>query len=152
MKIIPLANSGETMVDDEDYENLSQWTWRRTSAGYAARNSWGPNGKYGKIYMHRFIMDAPKGMCVDHINRGGLDNRRCNLRICTYSENGRNRVASKSNKTGFKGVCQREGRYQAYIKLHGKAYTLGSYATPELALAARAEASLRLHGEFARIH
>lgn len=41
--------------------------------------------------IHRAILNAPDGTVVDHINHNGLDNRRKNLRIATYSQNSANR-------------------------------------------------------------
>lgn len=49
-----------------------------------------PQGK--KIYLHRFLMDSPEGLIVDHINHQTLDNRRENLRVVTHSENMKNRI------------------------------------------------------------
>lgn len=49
---------------------------------------------YDRKYLHRIITDAKKGQVVDHINHNTLDNRKCNLRICTASENSLNSYKS----------------------------------------------------------
>lgn len=87
MKLISL-NGGiySTKVDDDDYENLKSQKWYAGRARYThyviARS-----GKH----MHRILMGDPEGFVIDHINGDGLDNRRCNLRITTPSENSKNR-------------------------------------------------------------
>lgn len=40
----------------------------------------------------RYIMDTPKGLHIDHINRVRWDNRRENLRNVSAADNSRNRV------------------------------------------------------------
>lgn len=47
---------------------------------------------------------AKKGFRVDHINGITTDNRPCNLRESTNSQNGANAKLSKRSKTGIKGV------------------------------------------------
>ena len=64
------------------------------------------NKKQGKgcIKLHRFIMNCPRDMIVDHVNHNTCDNRKCNLRICTHFENQQN---LRSNKSGIVGVYKR---------------------------------------------
>ena len=108
MKQIPLTQGKFSIVDDEDFPLLSQFKWyAHLEHGYfyATRASSRDKvtGKQKVISMSRFIMNAPKGMLVDHKNGDTLDNRRKNLRICTHAENGRNRTKI-NNKHGFKGL------------------------------------------------
>jgi hypothetical protein len=91
-KFISLSKGMRAIVDDSDYEELSKHFWylhQTNSTAYAARYEYG-GGKRKLIYMHRKIL--PTIMHVDHINRNTLDNRRCNLRKVTVSENNLNRV------------------------------------------------------------
>lgn len=96
-KEIQLTQGKVTLVDDEDYEWLSQWKWcakdGRNGNFYAFRAS-----KNKSTYMHRLILDTPKGKVTDHINGNGLDNRRINLRICSYRENSHNKNRANSMK------------------------------------------------------
>lgn len=58
------------------------------------RGDWSPviGQRKPNLFLHRFLMQAPKGMVVDHINGDGLDCRRMNLRIVTYAENAKNQT------------------------------------------------------------
>src|SRR5690606_29015348 len=59
-------------------------------------------GKEG--LMHHFILGDPGvNMTYDHINGNGLDNRRCNLRLCTQQENNMN-TKHKGGFSKYKGV------------------------------------------------
>ena len=57
------------------------------------------------IFMHRIIASVPKDMETDHINHNGIDNRRCNLRVCTNQQNQYNQRRGVGKKTSqYKGV------------------------------------------------
>ena len=85
----------------------------------------------------------PKGY-LDHINRIKSDNRWCNLREVTASENQHNSLTpNASSKVGFRGVRNgNSGRYCAEIRVNGSIIALGSYATAEEAHAAYIGAKL----------
>jgi len=108
------------------------------------------------MLLHRIIMNAPRGMTVDHINGNTLDNRRSNLRICTNQENAMNRRLSKNSQSGRKGVrFMKHSPYrpwQARIRAEGKSLYLGSFATREEASDAYDQAALKYHGQFAHLN
>ena len=111
------------------------------------------NSKVKQLKLHRYIVDCPYDMDVDHINCNTLDCRRENLRICTRAENNRNRVKSQKNTSGFKGVRWRkkEKKWVAEISHNNKKIHLGYFDTPERAHEAYTIASEKYHKEFGRI-
>jgi hypothetical protein len=147
-KEIKLTRGLVAIVDDEDYDFLSQrkWTAMPVRDGFYAYNKIG--------LMHRIVMKAPKGTQVDHADGNKLDNRKSNLRFCTASQNLYNRKTPKSNRLGFTGVCERknEHRFTAYIHANKVRYWLGSFATAIEAALARDKKAKELHGEFANLN
>lgn len=67
---------------------------------------------------------------MDHINHNTLDNRKCNLRIVSKSQNQMN--------CNYKGVSRtKSGKFYAYIKINQKQINLGAYENEPDALFAR---------------
>ena len=151
-KQIPLSQGKFAIIDDEDYEQLKQFTWHAIKRRYCCYAYRSRNGK--EMSMHRIIMDPPKNMEVDHINGNGLDNRRANLRVCTHQQNIRNQRVQKKNVTGYKGVgvVKRTGKYKAYIKVNGNKLHLKCWNTAIEAAMAYNEAASLYFGSFARLN
>lgn len=131
------------LVDDVDYKKALLCPWFMMKKGYAIGTV---EGK--PTYLHRFIMNPPAGMDVDHKNGDKLDNQRKNLRVCTRSQNNANIV--KPDK--YKGVHFDKSRqnFLAYIKLNGKMHYLGRYQTAQEAATAYNERACKIFGEFAQ--
>ena len=126
-------------IDTEDLEKIKSYYFSlHGNDGYFSAVI---KGK--RVYLHRFIMNAPKGMVVDHINHLREDNRKCNLRVCTQQENTRNRASS--------GVSKRcdTNRWEAYVFMANKKIHLGYFATKEEALMARKNGEKKYYKEFA---
>lgn len=128
----------ECLVDSSDLSRLLQlgkrWSadWSKSAKTYYVyhRDS---NGK--KIYLHRWLMDAPATLQIDHKDHDGLNNRRCNLRIVTQSLNNFNNRTPRTNTSGFRGVTWNKNRalWQAQVKVNTKLHNLGCFATKEQA-------------------
>lgn len=148
-KQIPLGKSGYALVDDEDFERVSEFSWTTVKHGYVGRRL-----AKGNMLLHRFITDAPIGLLVDHINGDKLDNRRSNLRLATQAENLRNRKVHANNRTGYKGVYWHKmaRKYAARIAVEKRQIWLGLYEDPADAARAYDEAARKYHGEFARLN
>jgi hypothetical protein len=150
MKTIKLTQGKSTLVDDEDFEWLNQWKWHYKN-GYASR-TFQINGKSYHSRMHREIINPPENMFIDHIDHNTLNNCRSNLRICTSSENARNRKCT--NKSGYKGVVWDKNRkkWDAVIwnKNRRKKTFLGQFSDPIEAAKAYDNAAKKYYGEFAK--
>lgn len=152
---IPTTKGLEILVDKKDYKELVKYKWcvgaKQSKTYYAQRRVTISKGVNKIVWMHRIIMNPPDNMVVDHINGNGLDNRRCNLRICTRSQNQFNRSKQIDNTSGFKGVYfdQSRNKWCAEIRVYKKKIHLGRFLTKELAYEAYCIACEKYHKEFA---
>lgn len=110
----------------------------------------------GAIYMvHRLVWLHVHGSWpaadIDHINGRRDDNRLCNLREATRSQNNANRTPRALG--GLKGATlhRHSGRWQAQIGFGGRNVFLGTFSSPEEAHAVYAAKAREVHGEFARV-
>ncbi len=145
----------KVQVDPSDLARVCRHSWQ------IQKNKWGiyvrTMIKKRKVYLHRFILDAPKGSDVDHKNRDGLDNRRANLRICTRSQNNMNAKRKSNSSSPYKGVVKlpsvgRRKIWNARITHEGKVRSLGYFMTAIEAVRAYNAAALRCFGGFARLN
>ena len=153
---IPLTQNQVALIDDEDFELVSQYKWyalwsRGVNSFYAASKVYTQNGKQSTLLMHRLIMHAQRGQQVDHINHLTLDNRRYQLRLCSSPQNQHNSGKKVNNTSGYKGVFwdASKSKWIAMIRVHPMRIHLGRYSNPEDAYAAYCAASLQHHGQFA---
>lgn len=134
---------------------------KRTSktghAGSIAPNGYVRISVNGKGYLaHRLAVAFATGSWppehTDHINGIKDDNRLCNLRIASFSQNGCNRKRRRDSKSGVKGVswCCQTRKWKACIQVNGSERTLGRYSTIDEAASVYAHHARMLHGEFAR--
>lgn len=133
------------LIDDEDWDRIKAYKWCR----HAKKKYAGARVEDRMVLMHRMIMNAPKGVAVDHINHDTFDNRKMNLRICTQAENMWNAKHRGSN-TKIRGIHFRKkvGNYQVDITSNGKRLYLGVYSNLEDAITVRKEAEIKYHGEY----
>lgn len=160
IRYIPLTHGLYATVDAQDYEKLSKYRWhaRFDKTGrnvYAARLCcYRENGKLVRriIAMHREILNPPEGMVIDHINGTGINNRRCNMRICTQAQNVQNRRPCPTSKSRFIGVFPRGDKWGAAARHKGKQHHVGTFEYEVEAARARDYKAVELFGEFARLN
>lgn len=153
-KEIQLSQGKVVVVDDEDFEYLNQFKWyaqKHKNTFYAKRNE----GKYPfrkALRMHRIIMKVSDDYVVDHRDGDGLNNLKDNLRICTNSQNNKNRSKPNNNTSGYKGVSKCKKRFRSALHFGDKQIHLGTFSTPEEAARAYDQAAIIYHGDFARLN
>ena len=141
------------IVDAEDYDRLRTYKW----CGVEEGRSW-----YAKtfqrdglpLWMHRLILDAPKGLVVDHIDHDGLNNRKTNLRLCTNAQNQQNRRPHRGGTSRYKGVHRVKSRnkFRASLTHNGKRFQLGYFNSEIDAAKAYDKKAREVFGEFAYLN
>jgi len=153
MNQIQLTHVYVTLVDDEDFEYLSKFSWYllNSKGGIYARGF--VNGK--SVLLHRLLLKPDASMFVDHKDRNGLNNQKSNLRICTRSQNSANRRSRLTKPTSkYLGVAFETDRqkWTARIRKDKVGIRLGGFETEIEAAKAYNDAALKYHGEFANLN
>lgn len=150
-ELLRLSDGRHCIIDPERWQELSRHKWRVVNgSGYEY-----VRGQVGghSILLHRYLTNAGPGDIVDHANGDTMDNRLCNLRICTNAQNIANSKKYRSGKTSqFKGVCAYGNRWRAQIMHRGQKKNLGLFSSEEEAAKAYDDAARERFGEFARLN
>lgn len=134
---------GDVRIDPKDRHLLAEYAWTRGHY-FSARTP------KGKVYLHRLIAKAPKGVEVDHINGDRYDNRRSNLRLCTRAQNSAHWLRKRPGSNPCTGVffLKGDGKWVAYITSNYKRRHLGRFGSLASAIKARNKAVREHFGEF----
>lgn len=132
-------------IDAEDYNKIKGHCWcESTSNGVTKVVS-----RVGEktLSLHQFLGFG----YYDHIDRNELNNRRYNLRQCTYSQNSMNRGLQSNNTSGITGVTwdKKKFKWKAQIKINRKQINIGLFVNKEDAVRARLQAETKYFKEFA---
>ena len=141
--------SQEFYYDIVDAENIEKHNWYFDKDGYVISRI---NDKAVKL--HKFITNTNSKTKVDHINRIRHDNRRCNLRTVTNSQNGMNIKIRNDNLSGVTGVGWHKSNncWRARITFQNKQIYLGLFDNFEDAVKVRHNAELLYFGEFSPLY
>jgi hypothetical protein len=127
-------------------------------AGYTDSHGYiciGINGKSYKAHRLAWLYHTGEmpdtNLDIDHINGIRSDNRICNLRIATRSDNLANSRLRKNNTTGYKGVYVDGNKFRAMISNKGELIHLGMYNTCNEAYEAYCKAAKEIFGDFANL-
>lgn len=127
-----------TKIDNDDVDLISKYSFRTNNNGYVKTSI---NNK--SIYLHRLILDYYGKCDVDHINNDKTDNRKANLRICSHSDNCKNRIAINQNIRKVKRNLSKP----YMVRVNNKFY--GYYKTYEEALDISNKVKQDVYGEYA---
>jgi len=151
---IKLPGGRFAIIDAEDQGRASicKWTYSRSNnrVGYAR------NKRVG--YLHRFIMQAPEGCEVDHVNGDTLDNRKSNLRICSPSQNRINhRLPKVIGTSKYRGVSwnKKNKKWVAFVSHPNRPRArknVGSFNSEIEAALAYDRSTFSMYGEYSKLN
>lgn len=133
VKIISKGKVFDCLIDKNDYEKIKEIRW-------SICNEYAYNKTFG--FLHRYITNCDDNMTVDHINHDKLDNRKCNIRICSNQQNNWN----KKSKGYYWN--KRNKNWNAEIRINNKKIFLGAFNDEELAKQVRRDAEKKYFKDF----
>ena len=98
--------------------------------------------------MHRLILNTEPSDVVDHINHNTVDNRKCNIRNVSRSQNMQNKTPN--NELNISGISfeKESSKWRAYISKNNKRIYLGRFTNLKDAIDARKQAEEKYFGEY----
>ena len=142
---------GSALIDIEDISKVENYKWHLNHRGYVSSG----HGENTRL-LHRVIIECPEDKIVDHINHDKLNNKKNNLRACSYSENlyNTNPRTSKVKTSKFKGVCfnKRRNKWVARITHNKKETCIGYFENEIDAAIAYNVKALEFYKEFALLN
>lgn len=156
MRQIRISRRLFALVDDQDYDRLLPFKWSAKPSEdgrvYAVTNIRTDCGWRQKS-MSTMLINPPRGHVVLFKNHWGLDCRRKNLMVVPRDKTQRYHRVRRQSFTGLKGISlESDGRYSALIQVDGVPLRVGTYDTPEEAMAAYDKAIKRYFGKMASLH
>lgn len=141
------SKGNEFIIDIEDWQKCKDNYWMVSPDKYVITLN---NKKI--LRLHRYLMNCPKDMVVDHINGDTTNNCKSNLRVCTQQQNALNHTVRCDCISGHTGVYWRDNlnKWEVYITYNKNSIYLGSYKDKDEAIKARKKAESELFGEFKR--
>jgi hypothetical protein len=137
----------EIIIDEELYYDIIKYKWfidkRQRINGHI-------NNKI--VLLPRFIMNYDGHLLIDHTNNNRLDNRKCNLRIVTHSQNAMNRICHKNSSSKYVGVSKINNKWTASIYFKNKNIYLGCFSSEIEAAKARDIATKNYYGEYGNLN
>ena len=147
------SNAECFLFDTADIEKTKKHTWSRKHM----RDGWYVYTvvKQKFTYFHTLILDNLE--CrkrIDHINRDRLDNRKCNLRVVTRSQNCANRGSFKNSVSQYKGVHwnKKMELWEAAIRKDGIQTAIGAFNDEVAAASAYNDYARKMWGEYAALN
>lgn len=164
VRVLAITQGKFVVVDREDYDDLKDFNWNALKHPgrdgvkyyYCARRikrCEADKHSTSRIFMHREVLKAGEGKIPDHVNGIGLDNRRCNLREATVSQNAFN-SGSRKGRSKYKGICLHKatGKWSAKIRCDGKLKWLGLFEDEVKAAKAYDKAAFEYAGAYAYLN
>ncbi len=148
------ATDEYAVIDDQYFDEISKYIWFLSPQGYVRRDK-KINGISYAIFLHKLILNTPKGFDTDHINGNKLDNRRSNLRICKHKDNSRNAKKRIDGVTSrYIGVHYAKDRkkWVSKINVNSKRFSIGEFDKEIWAAMARDLWAKELFGKFAKLN
>lgn len=145
-----VTNGRSFTIDPADLPALGtyRWTVSHSRGCYYATQTRGKQ----TILLHRVIMLPPDHLTVDHEDGDGTNDRRYNMRVCTFGQNNAN-YHGKLSSMGYRGVYPTQsGKFYALFKEDGRLRNLGTFTDAEEAARVRDAEVYRIYGEFATLN